>query len=218
MLEVEKKKNWQLTTAAFDGLLAALDAEDRERAGAEYERIRARLIKLFEWRGVDAPEIFADETLNRTARKIAEGVRIENLSNFVGGVARNVLLESFDQRTREQKKLAAYAENEINSKPEDEDERVPCFRQCLDALPEKDGSLIVDYYNRSDDAPRIKQRKDLAAALGESPNALRIRVHRLRHELDKCIRGCLQRESEPSASNASARAGGSGQFPIEIKS
>ena len=190
MLEVEKKKNWQLTTAAFDGLLAALDA-DRERAGAEYERIRARLIRLFEWRGVDAPETFADETLNRTARKISEGMRIENVSNFVGGVARNVLLESFDERTREQKKLAAFSENETHSKPENEDERVPCFRECLDALPEEHSGLIVDYYNRTD-VPRIKQRKDLAAHLGESPNALRIRVHRLRHELDKCICGCLK--------------------------
>lgn len=190
-IAVEKKKNWQLTGAAFDGLLAALDP-DRELAGAEYERMRARLVRLFEWRGVDAPETFADETLNRTARKIAEGTRIENVSNFVGGIARNVLLESFDQRTREQKKLAVYAENETHSKPEDEDERVPCFRECLDALPEKDGNLIVDYYNRTDDVPRIKQRKDLAASLSESPNALRIRVHRLRHELDKCIRGCLE--------------------------
>lgn len=192
MLDVEKKKNWQLTAAAFDGLLAALDP-DRDLAGAEYERIRARLVRLFEWRGVDAPETFADETLNRTARKISEGVRIENVSNFVGGVARNVLLESFHERTREQKKLAEFADSETHFRLADEDERVPCFRECLDALPEKDGSLIVDYYNRTDDVPRIKQRKDLAAKMGESPNALRIRVHRLRHELDKCIHECLGR-------------------------
>lgn len=192
MIEVEKKKNWQLTQPAFDLFLAALDAQDRERAGAEYEQIRRRLVRFFEWRGVTAPELFADETLNRAARKIAEGTRIENVSHFVSGIARNVLLEFFDERTRETKKLAEFAAGENHFKPSDEDERVPCFRECLDALPEEHSSLIVDYYNRTDE-PRIQQRKNLAANLGETPNALRIRVHRLRHELDKCIGGCLER-------------------------
>ena len=189
-LKVEKKKNWQLTATAFGDLLAALDA-DRERAGAEYERIRRRLVRLFEWRGVDAPETFADETLNRTARKISEGVRIENVSNFVGGVARNVLLESFDERERERKKLAEFAEVKNHSSPEDEDERVPCFRECLDALPDEHSRLLVDYYNQTD-VPKIKQRQELAVNLGESANTIRIRVHRLRHELDSCMRGCLE--------------------------
>ncbi len=187
-----KKKDWQLNEAAFDGLLAVLDGDDRERAGEAYEKLRTRLVRLFEWRGVDTPEDFADETLNRTARKIEEGVKILNVSNFVGGVARNVLLEFFDERERERKKHGEFSETERSSAPEAEDERIPCFRECLDDLPTEQSLLLVDYYNRTE-TPKIKQRKELAATLGESANALRIRVHRIRQELDKCISGCMER-------------------------
>lgn len=187
-----KKKNWQLTGAAFELLLAALDANDRERAGAEYERIRTRLIRLFEWRGVDAPETFADETFNRAAMKISEGTRIKNISQFVGGVARNVLFEYYDERARAEKKLAEFAEAETYFQPEEKDERVPCFRRCLDRMPEEQSRLLVDYYNQTD-VPKIQRRRELAANSGESANALRIRVHRLRHELDECMRDCLER-------------------------
>ena len=192
MVEVEKKKNWKIDQAAFDGLLAALDAQDRERAGVEYEKIRARLIRFFEWRGVEAPGDMTDETLNRIARRIAEGEQIRNLPGFIGGVARNVLLEFFDAQARERKKLAQFAQNETRSEPEEEERRVPCFRECLDALPDAENSLLIDYYNQTD-VPKIKQRKELAAKMGETANALRIRAHRIRQKLDKCIRGCLER-------------------------
>jgi DNA-directed RNA polymerase specialized sigma24 family protein len=192
VIEAEKKKNWKINQAAFDGLLTAFDAQDRERAGAEYEKIRIRLIRFFEWRGSDSPEEMADETLNRIARKIEEGETIRNLSSFISGVARNVLREFYDEQARERKNLARFAEEENRFEPEEEDRRMPCFRECLDALPEAESRLLIDYYNQTD-VPKIKQRRELAAKMGETANALRIRAHRIRQKLDKCIEGCLKR-------------------------
>src|SRR5688572_19620497 len=85
------KPNRDLTRESLDGLLALLDA-DRERAGEEYEVLRARLVRIFEWRGSVAPEEHADETLNRVARKVGEGEAVRDVHAFAGGVARLVWL------------------------------------------------------------------------------------------------------------------------------
>src|SRR5215471_13414988 len=69
------RRPWALTAPAFEGLLGALDA-DRDRAAEEYERLRTRLIGLLRWWGASQPEDLADETLDRVARKIQDGVDI----------------------------------------------------------------------------------------------------------------------------------------------
>ena len=87
-------KERELTPEAFTKLLAKL-AADPETAGGEYEELRRRLIKFFEWRGAFFSEDLADETLNRLARKIDEGEEIEkNVFALSLGVARFVFLET----------------------------------------------------------------------------------------------------------------------------
>ena len=187
-----KKKDWQLTQEGFDGLLRSLDS-DRERAGEKYEALRHRLLRLFEWRGIPTPDDYADEVLNRVARKVWEGVEIQNVNHFVGGVARRVFLEILEEREREQKALNKLPEPivvvEINDW--EIDSRVTCFRSCLNELPEKARRLIIDYYHEGE-RRRIEQRKALADKLKIPLNALRIRAHRLRSQLDKCIVNCLR--------------------------
>jgi len=183
------KKDWQLTESALNGLLTSLD-NDREEAALEYERLRTRLVRLFEWRGAEMPEDLADETLNRTARKVEEGVRIENISHFVGGVARNVLQESYATRERDRRKNAILADHLAETPAEESDERVPCFRKCLDQLATVQSQLLIDYYNWTD-VPKIQHRKELAEQIGDTANALRIRVHRIRQGLDQCIKDCV---------------------------
>jgi len=174
--------------------LLKLLAEDREEAGLRYEQFRRRLVKFFEWRGSLTPEEHADETLNRTARKLVEGVVINDLSNFVGGVARRLIFEMLEQREREQKALGKLSEPVALIEIEDDDEQDPrldCFRSCLNELPQDQRNLIIDYY-REDEHKRIQQRKVLADKLGTPLNALRIRARRLRAQLDKCITNCMK--------------------------
>jgi DNA-directed RNA polymerase specialized sigma24 family protein len=187
-----KKKDWQLTPEGFDKLLDLLD-HDRDQAAEKYERLRNRLVRLFEWRGSLTPDEHADETFNRVARKIVEGVEIRDINHFIGGVARRFFLETLEEREREQKALNQLPEpvvfNEINDA--EVDPRLDCFRVCLQELPAEHRRLIVDYYQEGE-LSRIAQRKNLAERLRIPLNALRIRAHRLRSQLDRCIKGCLK--------------------------
>ena len=83
-----------LTQEAFDRLLARLSL-DRERAGAKYELLRANLIGYFRRQGVNSAAELADETIDRVARKIAQGEDIPDASlpGYFHSVARNVWRE-----------------------------------------------------------------------------------------------------------------------------
>src|SRR5262249_57894649 len=72
----EKEKKRELTPKAFTKLLAKLSA-DPEVAGVEYEELRRRLIKFFEWRGALFPRERAGERLKRSARKKYVGEETE---------------------------------------------------------------------------------------------------------------------------------------------
>src|SRR3989442_16018156 len=82
-----------LTADAFTKLLDRLGA-DRQRAGEKYEDLRRTLIRFFEWRGAPFPEEHADESFNRVARKLGEGLEIKNIGGYCYQVARLGFLET----------------------------------------------------------------------------------------------------------------------------
>jgi len=172
-----------------------LDA-DRERAGNQYEIIRRKLLKFFEWRGAASPEELTDETINRVARKIEAGEVIRNLPAYVGGVARLVWLESVKERERERVALEQLPQVSVAEADVDlANRRLECFESCLAALPAKSRELIVDYH-REEKAAKIKLRKQLSEKLGIPLNALRIRAHRIRAELEQCVADCMRKSEE----------------------
>jgi hypothetical protein len=86
-----QKRKWHLTPKAFDQLLAQLHI-DREQAAQEYERVRRRLLEFFDEWGCLSPEDCADETMNRIARIIDEGMEVRDLNScYFLGEARPVL-------------------------------------------------------------------------------------------------------------------------------
>ena len=184
------KKEWALTQQAFDRLLAMLD-KDRDRAGEKYESVRLRLVKFFQWSGAIDPDVEADETLNRVARKIEEGANIYNLNAYIQGVAKLVKAESLRNPIRrhldieEAYGLAATIEED----PEKTERRV-CLDRCLENLPEESREIIIIYYE-NERGIRIECRKRLAARLGITSNALRINAHRIRMGLESCVLECL---------------------------
>src|SRR5712692_1447912 len=101
------KRDWVLTPEAFEKLLACLDP-DRERAGAKYEEIRHKLLKLFQWRGCTAAEDYADRTIDRVARRTLESrePRLEDPYRYFHGVALNVLREYWREPQAESKSVA----------------------------------------------------------------------------------------------------------------
>lgn len=180
-----------LTPEGLDALLAFLDA-DRDKAGELYESIRRRLVRLFEWRGLAFPEDLADETINRVARRIAEGieVRSENPYGYFCGVAHLVSKEVMRRAARE--RIALDQGDWPAPAPEDDaeaDVRLDCLRRCLGSLTAEQRLLVLRYHQEQD---HIRSRQTLSQELGIPMNALRIRVHRLRRKLEDCVQECLR--------------------------
>jgi RNA polymerase sigma factor (sigma-70 family) len=186
------KQKWSLNQDAFDTLLKSFSA-DREQAGAQYEVMRRKLMRFFEWRSVSAAEECADETINRVARRIQEGQTIDNLQSYFYGVARMVFLEAIKQHERAPVGLDDASQNLREQVQEERpvETRLRCFDDCLGNLPPESRQLIMDYYQEERRA-KIELRQELANRLHIPLNALRIRAHRIRMSLERCITTCMQ--------------------------
>ena len=181
-------KKRDLTPEILNGLLVLLDP-DRERAGVQYEFLRAKLMRIFEWRGSSSPEDDADETLDRIAHKVAEGETVRDVHAYAGGVARLVWLESVKRERRSRAALEQLPQSEGGVvEPE---ARSECFGSCLSKLPPDARSLVVEYY-RKEKSAKIESRKKLAESLGIAHGTLRLRVYRLRAQLERCVEHCLK--------------------------
>ena len=185
---------WTLTEESFAKFLIRL-SPDKELAGVEYEKLRLKLIKLFDWRGAHFPEECADETLNRVARKIDSGEVIRDIVSYCHAIARLVFLETLKHPDRKRVSL-----DELNPiaavdpEPESEDTQRQCFRACLRELPAASQRLILEYY-REEKRDKVANRVRLAKELAIPLNALRSRAQRVRNKLEECVKHCRQRQS-----------------------
>jgi len=189
-----------LTRDGFERLLARLHPE-REQAGETYERLRARLLKFFECRGCAAAEQAADETVNRVARRLEGGevIRAEDASPYFLGVARNVLREYWARPESGWRALEDVPAMDLavrDEAPADDDDRLwACFERCLGGLDGGQRELVLEYYEWGR-RQRIGSRKDLCRRLGLSLNAVRIRAHRIRASLERCVSGCVGEDAK----------------------
>ena len=185
-----------LSAAGFDKLLDRLDA-DRDRAGDHYEALRRTLIRFFEWRGAPFPEEHTDETFNRVARKLDEGVTIENIGGYCYEVARLVCLESYKGRDSKRASLDALnpeaAATDRTDEAADVERRMACLDDCLRALPRDGQDLVVEYY-QDDKRERIVGRRALADRFALRRDALANRAQRLRDNLERCVLKCLTKD------------------------
>jgi DNA-directed RNA polymerase specialized sigma24 family protein len=185
------KKEWVLTKEAFDRFLARLDM-DRDKAGEKYESVRLKLLKYFQWRGSDSCDMEADETINRVARRIEEGENVYNLNAYIYGVARMVDAEARRLRIRKYELDEASGLEVAPIEEEDPEvvERRRCFERCLGYLTDEERETITEYY-QFEKGRKIEHRRKLADRFGISLNALRIKAHRKRINLEACVRECL---------------------------
>lgn len=185
------RQKWTLTQEAFDKLLVALGG-DRDSAGQKYLEIRTNLTRFFEWRGCSFPEDHADETINRIAKRVAEGEEILNHSGYAMGVARLLLLEINKGRQREQLALAEIGTaSEVYDDTNTDESRLTCLRSCLQALSTDNRELILQYY-QGEKGEKIQNRKKLMDRLGIPVNTLRMRALRLRERLQSCVEECFR--------------------------
>jgi RNA polymerase sigma factor (sigma-70 family) len=200
---IPQKKRWVITREAFDRMLAELHP-DIDRAGEQYEKIRRKLVKLFEWRGCSHAEECADETFNRVARKIGEGasIRADDPYSYFHGVALNVLREYWRSAEQAAKPLEEAAQiQDLPVDPEalllreteqrEKERLLECLNRCLQKLPPESFYLITRYH-QEEEAPNKARRKELAQSLGIPLNALRIRAYRIRVAIEECVEKCLE--------------------------
>lgn len=169
---------WTFDQAAFDELLGWLDP-DPEAAGQVYELIRRKLIAIFRCRRCAFPEDLADETINRVARKLPQ-IKPDYSGSpalYFYGVAKKVYKEYL-------RSLSLHHAPPIPTVKEDREELLQHLDDALSKLAQADRQLILDYY-RGEGRSKIAHRKDVAKQMGLGPNALRLRVHRIRTQLRK---------------------------------
>lgn len=180
-----KARAFDLTPENFNELLLFLDS-DRDEAGKKYEAVRRRLVTIFSCRGCTQPEELADETINRVAAKVPEIARtyVGDPALYFYGVSRKVFLEWVRKRSSP----AAVA-----SVPSSEERELEfdCLDKCLEKLTSRNRDLILEYY-REEEAGKIAHRRGLASRLGMGRNALCIRAHRIRSNVERCVSECLE--------------------------
>jgi len=178
-------KDWELSQEAFDALLDWLDS-DREQAALKYEKIRRSLIKIFTGRGCIEPEDLADETINRVTSKLKE-IEKEfsgDRTRYFFGVANKVHLEHLRRKLPQP------------MPPPDDPNRIEleysCLERCIERLSKQNRDLLLRYHG-ADGQAETEHRRRLAEELGIAPNALRIRVYRIRTTLKECVEKCIER-------------------------
>lgn len=199
---VLQRRHATLTREAFDKLLESLDL-DRHAAAEKYERIRQRLANFFEYRGCSSPDDYADITINCAAKKLDEGSQIyssDPLSFFIG-IARNILLEYWEQAPKRASSLDHLPDIEhprgdvidIMQRKEElsrSEAELDCLEECLAQSGLENRELIIGYYI-GEKGQKIRNRKRLAAELDIAPAALRLRAFRLRAKLEGCVKNCF---------------------------
>jgi len=175
----------------LDNLLAWLNP-DGEQADKMYKDIRDRLFKFFTWQGAQFPDECIDKTIDRVARRIAEGVEVTtpNPANFFLGVARNVWREVQRQNRRAARRRLAPPASEDERRAEDR--LYACMTQCLGRLSAADRNLMIDYHT-GEGRTRSANRARLAKEMGLSLNALRLRCSDIRGKLNDCLNDCLKK-------------------------
>ncbi|HEV7680652.1 MAG TPA: hypothetical protein VGO68_00900 [Pyrinomonadaceae bacterium] len=177
-----------LTKEQFDSLLAWLDS-DRDAAALKYAKIQLRIIRIFTCRGCPEAEFLADTTFDRVAAKVESLVQtyVGDPALYFCGVAQNVHKEYLRTRSRTTDIQPVVLLATVSEEREREFE---CFDACMGQLPEENAQLLMRYYE-GEKQSKIKNRKLLAEGLGITLDALRIRAHRIRRELRKCVLHCL---------------------------
>jgi DNA-directed RNA polymerase specialized sigma24 family protein len=175
----------ELTSELFDELLEWL-GPTRDEGAKKYEEIRSRLIRMLLKKGSPHPEELADEALNRVTLKVPELKKtyVGNPLWYFISVARFVWMESVNPKEVPFEDVPdPVIQPELNLARE-------CLQQCLKLLAEDQRDLLLDYHVNNKKA-KIDLHRRMAEELDLSANALRLRVHRLRVGLEKCVLTCL---------------------------
>ena len=162
-----------------------------------YLTLWQKLVMFFERNNCPPASDHADEALSRIARRPDLDV-IQNVGAFAYGVARKMRSEIYEKLKREVPiedlpggtvAIAQNVEVELVERI-DLQTKARCFEQCIQRLPADERAIFLAF-ELADPASRADARSKLAAQTRISAGALRVRVFRIRREIERCARKCL---------------------------
>lgn len=182
----------------LSGLLLRLDPDVNE-AWKQYDLIRRKLVKFFECYRCWPPEEYADEVLDRIAKK-SNIQEIRDIPSFAVGIARNLRFECHKKNQRMNYFDASPGGDDAVADPHDyqrdiveqidNEVRLKCLKKCLTELRTRDRELILDYYS-AEGLKQHEHRRTIAEKMGLNMNTLRVRMNRSREKLEQCVERCL---------------------------
>lgn len=192
ILPISPRERWTLSNDAFKRLLERLDP-DPDCAAERFRVLQSKLVLFFTYNRCTRAEYWADECLDRLAKRLAEDQPISDINAFARGIARLVLREAQKQQQRERESLLAIQHTPTRAHDE---QALRCLDRCLTTLTRESRELISRYYS-GQEASRSPDRRKLAEELGLTIDGLRTRALRIRRELELCIT-CCRENGDPS--------------------
>ena len=186
-----------LPPESFEQILSWLNS-DRDVAVSMYLQLRDDLAKIFTMNRCSDPEWLTDETFDRVAKKVFDLRQTYEGDPrlYFYGVARNLIKEDLKRvKTHASLVELEHRAQDVEVKEETADLREECLHSCLEELSAEKRDLILNYYAKEKQA-KIDHRAELARRLNTSLETLRVRVHRIRNSLEKCIEQCLDRKTQ----------------------
>jgi DNA-directed RNA polymerase specialized sigma24 family protein len=178
----------QETRPLWNKLMQSLDVNPRA-AAVRYESIRRKLVRIFRARGHFACEELADRVIDRVARNLGRGFEFQatGAERYFYRVAHFLSLEASREDARTRRALKELPDD--GAAPEEvmrEERRLGILEAHVRALTVEDRRLLLAYYEGEGQA-RIENRRRLARESGMSLNTLRVRMHRIRAELERTL-------------------------------
>jgi hypothetical protein len=178
----------------FDSLLHRLEPQVSTTEEG-YERLRLRLVKFFGWKRCYDPDLLADETITRLIEHINAGlvsagantgkeIRDDRPYALIYAVANDV----FKKHLGELK--APMAESDVAQCSKPDLILLDCRRECLKKVSRDKRQILEAYYSGE------QSKEALAEMKGTSLNGLRAQVHRIKVELNRCYKECLERKKQ----------------------
>ncbi len=189
------------TQNAFHDLLRWLD-DGVDSRGEKYLEMHRRLVSYFVRKKCLSPADLADETLARVVRRLEEIGVIADMpaARYCYITARFIFLEylrriehrqiSLDELTRAGHSPSCLTAPSQSPGALEVPATLACLNRCLLKLSAGQRDLIREYY-RGETQTKIARRRDLAARLGLTMNALSIRACRIREKLEACVKTAL---------------------------
>lgn len=158
-----------------------------EDGGKCYCRLHGKLEGFFAMKGICDPADAADATIIIAVRKIGEGTSVPDAGKYCMGIARNIVKERLRSERRESRAFLKFIEDLDKDSGEEVARIDQVLKPCFELLPADDKALLSAYCRVLHGRARAEHRRELAASMKTTVEALRMRVRRLRKDLAECV-------------------------------